>query len=92
MAGMVPWMGMDGWRWYMPFAIGRWLMVLITVVSLVSVVLGIVAIYAYQKVRPGQIKTGGLVAIVLGVIMLATTHWLTGLLTLVGGILCYTSR
>jgi hypothetical protein len=58
----------------------------------VGVVLGIIAIYAYTRIRAGQIKTGGTIATILGAIMLLTMGWLSGIITLVGGILCYTSK
>jgi len=54
-------------------------------------VLGVVALYAYNRIRQGDLRTGGIIAIIVGVIMLATTHWLPGILTLVGGVLCYIS-
>jgi len=78
--------GMPFWpvlEWVVWFTVAR---------AAVSVVLGIIAIYAYTRVRAGQIKTGGTIATILGVIMLITTGWVSGIITLVGGILCYTSE
>jgi len=86
MGGMGPWMG------NMPFNIARWMMGFIIAGAIISAVLGIVAIYAYQKVRAGKIKSGGTIAVVIGVLMLVTMNWVTGIITLVGGILCYTSE
>ena len=59
--------------------------------ALVTIVLGIIAVYAYTRVKSGRVQNGGLIAIIVGVIMLLSSHWLMGILTLVGGILCYTS-
>ena len=70
----------------------RWIVGLITIEAIVAIVLGIVAFYAYTRVKAGEFKSGGLVAIIAAVIMLATTHWIPGIVTLVGGILCYTSE
>lgn len=58
----------------------------------VGVVLGIITIYAYMRIRMGHIRTGGTIATILGVVMLVTAGWLSGIITLVGGILCYTSK
>jgi hypothetical protein len=60
--------------------------------AVVSVVLGIIAIYGYTRVKSGKIQNGGLIAIIAGIVMLASTHWVMGIITLVGGILCYTWR
>jgi len=70
----------------------EWVVWLTAVRAAVGVLLGIIAIYAYTRVRVGQIKTGGTIATILGVIMLVTMGWLSGIITLVGGILCYTSK
>ena len=59
--------------------------------SIVSIVLGIVAIYAYTRVKGGKARSGAMIAIVVGIIMLVTTHWLTGVITLAGGVICYVS-
>lgn len=92
MGRMIPWIGMDTWRWNMPLLMGRWMMGFIFAGAVISIILGIVTIYAYTRVRAGEIRSAGTIVIVLGVIMLLTMNWLTGLLTLVGGILCYTSE
>jgi len=60
--------------------------------AVISIVLGILAIYSYNRVKGGDIKNGGLIAIILGVVMIATASWLPGVITLLGGILCYTSK
>lgn len=96
------WSGMmKGWMemfnmWGMqgvPFSpLLEWFVWLNVAKAAVGVVLGIIAIYAYTRVRAGQIKTGGTIATILGVIMLVTVGWLSGIITLVGGILCYTSK
>jgi hypothetical protein len=92
---MKGWMEMFG-MWStrgMPFwPVLDWVIWFIVARAAISVVLGIVAIYAYTRVRAGEIKTGGTIATILGVIMLVTMGWLSGIITLVGGILCYTSK
>jgi len=60
--------------------------------AIISMVLGTLAIYAYNKVKRGDIKNGEMIAIILGVIMLTTANWLPRIITLIGGILCYTSK
>lgn len=92
MRGWMEMFGMWGTRG-MPFwPVLDWVIWFTVARAAVSVVLGIVAIYAYMRVRAGEIKTGGTIATILGVIMLVTMGWLSGIITLVGGILCYTSR
>jgi len=59
--------------------------------AIIALVLGIVAIYAYTRVKGGKVKSGGQAAIMVGIVMLFSTHWLVGVITLVGGILCYVS-
>lgn len=78
--------------WYMPMMVWNWIAGFMMVGAVISVVLGIIAIYTYNRVRGGDIKTGGTIAIILGVVMLVTMSWLSGIITLVGGILCYTSK
>jgi hypothetical protein len=70
----------------------RWVYGFMVIGAIATVVLGIIAIYAYTRVKNGKVQNGGLIAIVVGIIMLVSTHWLAGILTLVGGILCYTWR
>jgi len=60
--------------------------------AVISIVLGILAIYSYNRVKSGDLKNGGLIATILGVLMIATASWLPGVITLLGGILCYTSK
>jgi hypothetical protein len=69
----------------------RWVLGFMIIGSIVSVVLGIIAIYAYTRVKGGKTKSGGLIAIIVGIIMLVGTHWLVGVITLVGGVICYAS-
>jgi predicted nucleic acid-binding Zn ribbon protein len=91
---------MGGWsgmphmmgRWGMPMAFGGWILGLWAMGAIISIILGILAIYAYRKIRVGEIRSGGTIAIVLGIIMLVTMNWLAGFITLIGGILCYTSK
>ena len=59
--------------------------------AIVGLVLGIAAIYAYTRAKH-DLKNGGLIAIVVGIVMMATTNWFTGVITLVGGVICYTSK
>jgi hypothetical protein len=60
--------------------------------AIVTIVLGIITIYAYTLIKNEKVQNGGLIAIIVAIIMLVSTHWLAGILTLVGGILCYTWR
>jgi len=60
--------------------------------AIISIVLGIVALYAFVRVKSGAARTGGAIAIVLGIIMLITMNWITGIITLIGGILCERSE
>jgi len=70
---------------------GRMMFGLMVIGAIASIILGVVAIYAYTRVKTGKVQNGGLIAIIVGIIMMASIHWLVGILTLVGGILCYTS-
>lgn len=85
-------MGMRGIWGGWPFPWARFAVTFMAVRALVSIILGAVAIYAYNKARKGEFKGGGLIAIVTAVIMLITMSWLPGILTLIGGILCYASE
>jgi len=69
--------------------VARWGYGLMVIGAIVTIVLGIIAIYAYTRVKNGKVQDGGLIAIVVGIIMVVATHWLAGILTLIGGILCY---
>ncbi len=85
------WGDMDA-QWTLPLAMSNWILGFIIVSAVISIILGIVAIYAYKKVRGDEIKTGSTIAIILGVLMLVTMSWLPGIITIIGGILCYTSK
>jgi uncharacterized YccA/Bax inhibitor family protein len=88
------WMGMPRMmdRWSMPMAFGGWIFGFMAMGIIISIILGILAFYAYRKIRAGEIKNGGTIAIILGIAMLLTMNWLAGFVTLIGGILCYTSK
>ena len=95
------WTGtIDGWtrmphmmgRWGMPMVFGGWITNFMVIGAIISIILGVIAIYACRKVRGGEVKNGGTLAIILGIIMLITMNWFAGLITLIGGILCYTSK
>ncbi len=90
MGGMGRWSEMGG-GWNMPMAFG-WIRGFMIAGAIISIVLGIVAFYAYKRVKGGEVKSGGTIAIIIGVIMLLTMNWLPGIITLIGGILCYTSK
>ena len=78
---------------FLPLAILDWIMGFILVRAVLGVVLGIVAIYAYMRLRAGDLKTGGTIAIIAGVLLFVSGGgFISGLITLIGGILCYTSR
>lgn len=79
-------------QWGVPMTFGGWLMGFILIGSVISMIIGIIAIMAFRKIRSGEIKYGGTIALIIGVIMLVTMNWLGALVTLVGGILCYTSQ
>ena len=70
---------------------GRLMFGFMVIGAVASIILGVVAIYAYTRVKTGKVQNGGLIAIIVGIIIMASTHWLVGILTLVGVILCYTS-
>jgi len=70
---------------------GRLMFGFMVIGAIASIILGVVAIYAYTRVKTGKVQNGGLIAIIVGIIIMASTHWLVGILTLVGVILCYTS-
>mgnify|MGYP001031566544 CR=1 FL=1 len=65
---------------------------LIIVGFVVAIIAGIVSIFAYTRVRAGEVKEGGLAALVTGAIMLITMNWFPGVITILGGALCYSSR
>jgi hypothetical protein len=68
------------------------IMVFVAFGAIATVVFGVVAVSAYTWVRRGRIREGGLVAVMAGVAMLASLHWIPGLITAIGGVLCYNSR
>lgn len=78
---------------FLPVAILNWVMGFILIRAVLGVVLGLVVIYAYIRLRTGHLKTGGIIAIVAGVLLFVSGEgFISGLITLVGGILCYTSK
>jgi hypothetical protein len=78
---------------FLPLAIVNWIMGFILLRAVLGVVLGILVIYAYTRLRTGDLKTGGIIAIVAGVLLFVGGGGvISGLITLVGGILCYTSK
>ena len=78
---------------FLPVAILNWVMGFILIRAVLGVVLGIVVIYAYIRLRAGDLKTGGTIAIVAGVLLFVSGGgFISGLLALVGGIFCYTSK
>jgi low temperature requirement protein LtrA len=79
-------------RWGIPMAFVGWIFDFMIIGAIISIILGIFAIYAYMKVRRKEVRTGSTIAIILGIIMLVSMNWLAGLITLIGGILCYTSK
>ncbi len=82
---------MWGWFFLQPH-VGRGIRGFMIIGVIVSLVLGIIAIYAYTRVKRGKVKNGGLIAIVVGIMMLLSTNWIAGVMTLVGGIICYVSK
>jgi ribosomal protein L40E len=82
----------SGFR-FLPVGILNWIMGFIFFRAVLGVVLGIVVIYAYIRLRAGDLKTGGTIAIVAGVLLFVSGGGvISGLLALVGGIFCYTSK
>lgn len=78
---------------FMPLAIWDWIAGFMLVGAIISIVLGVFTMYAYNRVKAGDVKTGGTIAIIAGVLLfLSTGGVISGLVTLVGGILCYTSK
>lgn len=59
--------------------------------AILEIALGVVAVSAYTWVRLGRVREGGLVAIMVAVAMIASLHWIAGIITAVGGALCYNS-
>jgi hypothetical protein len=63
----------------------------IAIATIAEIVFGVVAVSAYTWVRRGKVREGGLVATMTGVAMIASLHWIPGIITTAGGILCYNS-
>ncbi len=55
--------------------------------SIVTIILGIVVIYSAIMIRSGEIKSGGTIALVIGVFSLLFGAWLGGLLASIAGII-----
>jgi len=87
----VGWRGMEGGGLSWPTGLLNVFAALLILGFVVAIVAGIVSIYAYTRVRAGEVKNGGLIALVMGVIMLLTMNWFPGIITVVGGALCYGS-
>jgi hypothetical protein len=68
------------------------IMLFIGVGAIATVAFGALAVSAYTWVRRGNLRDGGLVAILAGVAMISTVHWIPGFITVIGGTLCYRSR
>jgi len=81
----------DRGGWAIPH-MARGILGFVAIGAVVGLVLGIVAIYAYTRVKRDKVKNGGLIAIVVGTIMLVSMNWIAGVMTLVGGIICYVSK
>jgi hypothetical protein len=76
------------------FAIPRlpaFIMFFVAVGAIATIVFGVVAVAAYTWVKRGRVREGGLVAIMAGVAMIASLHWIPGIITAIGGALCYNS-
>jgi len=76
------------------FALGMWdlIMGFVLVGAVISAVFGILTVYAFVRVRKGDAKVGGTIGIVAGVILLVTGGAISGIIVIIGGILCYTSK
>ncbi len=66
--------------------------VFVAVGAIATVLFGIIAVSAYTWVRRGEVREGGLVAIMAGTAMIASLHWIPGIITVFGGVLCYNSN
>lgn len=55
--------------------------------TIVTIILGIVVIYSATMIRRGEIKSGGTIALVIGVFSLLFGAWLGGLLASIAGII-----
>jgi hypothetical protein len=68
------------------------IMVFIAFGAIATVVFGVLAVSAYTWVKRGRAREGGLIAIMAGVAMIASLHWIPGIITAAGGVLCYNSH
>jgi uncharacterized membrane protein YidH (DUF202 family) len=68
------------------------LLLFILIGAIATIVFGSITIYAYTWIRRGRAKSGGMAAILTGVAMIATLHWIPGLFAVVGGVLCYRAK
>jgi hypothetical protein len=71
--------------------LAEWILAFVAIGALVTIILGVVAIYAYGLIKNGKLRSGGLAAIAAGVGMVATLHWIPGIVTIIGGVLCHIS-
>jgi hypothetical protein len=67
------------------------ILMFVAIGALVTIILGVVSIYAYTLIKNGKLRSGGLAAIAAGAGMVATLHWIPGIVTIIGGVLCYNS-
>lgn len=90
-----PWMGswFDGtamdpvWRGFATFG-----MVAAGVAMFFGLVLGVLAVVAYAKVRNGDLDAGAVLGLVAGALLLLTGSLLSGALVLVGGALAWQAK
>jgi hypothetical protein len=76
------------------FAIPRlpaFILFFVAIGAISTIIFGAVAIAAYTSVKRGRTREGGLVAILAGVAMIASLHWIPGIIATIGGALCYNS-
>ncbi|WP_455364237.1 hypothetical protein [[Eubacterium] cellulosolvens] len=83
-------LGIRGLSWVPHLALSILLFIMIG--AIVTIICGALAIYAYTWVKRGKMKEGGLAAIMVGVVMVVTLHWIPGIVTIIGGALCYMSE
>lgn len=86
--------GLGATFWFVPFAsMPGAVMGLIAVAFLVlGLVWMLLALFARSLIRQGDLEKGGVVAVVVGVLMILTGGLVSGLLVVVGGILAWTAR
>jgi hypothetical protein len=68
------------------------LLLFVLIGAIATILFGSVTIYAYTLIRRGRVKSGGMAAILTGVAMIASLHWIPGLFAVVGGVLCYRAK